>query len=263
MSSEQRFGYEWNKYASVTANYEQQFLNWTHSLTPGDWKGKDVLDAGCGMGRNSYWPMLWGARQVTAFDFDERSVARAKETLKGFSTATVLYKSIYEIDWKNKFDIAFSIGVIHHLKDPKTALKKMVEALKPGGRLLIWVYGYEGNEWIVRYVDPVRIHITSKLPVALVHFLAYFCSVPLYCFVKIFKGPSAYLKQLATFSFWHLHSIVFDQLIPDVANYWKRDEVRVLVEGLSLTDVSVAAPPNQSGWILMGTKVINTSAPEN
>ncbi len=255
MSSQHRFGYEWNKYWWVNENYEGQFRNWTNPLTPEDWKGKRVLDAGCGMGRNSYWSMKWGASAVTAFDFDERSVARTKEALKEFPTATVLLKSIYDIGWKDEFDIAFSIGVIHHLEDPQLALKNMVTALRPGGTLLIWVYGYEGNEWIVKYVNPVRIHITSKLPPALVHFLAYFCSVPLYVLVKLLRGPTAYLKQLSTFDLWHVHSIVFDQLIPDVANYWRMKEVLALADDLPLTDIRVEAPPNNSGWILRATKV--------
>jgi len=254
MSSSQRFGYEWDKYSWVTEDYEKQFLNWTSPLTSSDWRGKKVLDAGCGMGRNSLWPMKWGASSLIAFDFDERSVGRAKETLKDFSNAQVHFKSIYDISWKDEFDVAFSIGVIHHLKDPRLALKNMVTALRPGGKLLIWVYSYEGNEWIVRYVNPVRIHITSKLPLPLVHFLSYFCSIPLYVFVKIFKGPSKYFAQLATFNFWHVHSIVFDQLIPDIANYWKKEEARALVNDLPLSGVTVSVPPNGSGWILMGTK---------
>lgn len=254
MSSQERFGYEWDKYSWVAKDYEGQFLNWTYPMQAEDWNGKNVLDAGCGMGRNSYWPMKWGAGSITPFDYDERSVDRAKETLKEFSTATVLYKSIYDIDWKDNFDIAFSIGVIHHLAEPKRAVANMVTALKSGGKLLVWVYGYEGNEWIVRFVDPVRIHLTSKLPLPLVHFLSYFCSIPLYIFVKIRKGPSAYLKQLSTFDFWHIHSIVFDQLIPDVANYWKKEEVLELVEGLSLENISVIPPPNNSGWILTAIK---------
>jgi len=255
MSSQDRFGYEWDKYWWVSENYEGQFRNWTNPLTPEDWKRKTILDAGCGMGRNSYWPMKWGASAVTAFDFDERSMMRAKEALKEFPTATVLLKSIYDIDWKGEFDIAFSIGVIHHLKDPQLALKNIVTALRPGGKLFIWVYGYEGNEWIVKYVNPVRIYVTSKLPPAFVHFIAYFCSVPLYVFVKLFRGRSAYLRQLSAFDFWHVHSIVFDQLIPDVANYWRREEVWALANDLPLADLRVEAPPNNLGWILRATKM--------
>ncbi len=254
MSSQERFGYEWDKYTWMSPDYERQFRNWTHPLTPKDWEGARVLDAGCGMGRNSYWPMKYGASSVVSFDFDTRSISRAKETLKDFKQVEVLYKSIYDITWKNEFNIAFSIGVIHHLADPKAALARLVDALAPGGILLIWVYSYEGNEWIVRFVNPVRVHITSKLSPALVHFLSYFCSVPLFLLVKILRGPTPYLKQLSTFSFWHIHSIVFDQLIPDIANYWNRDEVRALTNGLFLRDVDVQPTPEGTGWILTARK---------
>ncbi len=254
MSSSDRFGYEWNKYSWITADYEKQFLNWTFSIKSSEWQNMNVLDAGCGMGRNSYWPLKYGATSITAFDYDERSVECAKNTLREYPNAQVVFQSIYDIDWENKFDIAFSIGVIHHLADPKKALFNLVKALKSNGRLLIWVYGYEGNEWIVKYVNPIRIHITSKMPVGFVHFLSYFCSVPLYIFLKFFKAKNMYLRQLKTFSFWHVHSIVYDQLIPDVANYWKREDVEKLVSTLPLVNVSVSAPPNNSGWILTGFK---------
>ena len=72
--------------------------------------------------------------------------------------------------------------------------------------------------------------------------------------MKMCKGPSDYFKQLSTFDFWHVHSIVFDQLIPDVANYWKREEVLELVAELGVTEVEVHAPPNNSGWILTAIK---------
>lgn len=223
-------------------------------MQPSDWKEKRILDAGCGMGRNSFWPLKWGASSVTAFDFDERSVARARETLREFPNADVLFLSIYDINWNNSFDVAFSIGVIHHLEDPRKAIEKLVDALKPGGKLLVWVYSYEGNEWIVRFVDPVRKNITSKLPVSIVHALSYMCSIPLYVFVKVLKGPSNYLRQLSAFDLWHVHSIVFDQLIPDVAHYWKQAEVRDLTVGLPLRDVRVESTPQGTGWILTATK---------
>jgi SAM-dependent methyltransferase len=175
MSSSERFGYEWDTYSFMDENYEKQFKNWTFPLSENDFKNKVILDASCGMGRNSYWPLKWGAKELVAFDVDERSVKRAKETLKEFKNADVVYKSIYDIDWKDRFDTAFSIGVIHHLKDPKKALQNIVTALKTDGTLLVWVYSYEGNEWIPKYVDPVRKNITSKLPVSIVHFLSYFC----------------------------------------------------------------------------------------
>lgn len=254
MASSDRFGYEWNKYSGLHPAYESQFANWISPLTAVDFKNKTVLDAGCGMGRNSYWSLKWGANKVMAFDADMRSVTVAKKNLAQFPNAEIEFKSIYDIAWKDEFDIAFSIGVIHHLEQPRQALQNMVGALKPSGTLVLWVYSFEGNEWIVKYVDPIRKNITSRLPVGLVHYLSYFCSVPLWLFVKSGLGRSDYLKQLARFKFWHIHSIVFDQLLPTVANYWKKSEIEELVNGLGLRNYDIHSPPNGSGWTVIGTK---------
>jgi len=254
MASTDRFGFEWDKYPYLDSNYENQFKNWTHPLKEDDFKGKIVLDAGCGMGRNSYWPLKWGAKEAVVFDYDKRSVEAAKKNLSKFNNAHILYRSIYNIEWKNKFDIAFSIGVIHHLKDPKEATRRLFNSVKEGGILLYWVYSCEGYEWVVKYINPIRKNFTSKLPLPLVHFFSYFFSIPLWIFVKIFKGPSDYLKQLSTFKFWHIHSIVFDQMIPEVANYWKKEEIEELFQGLNYKEIIITLPPNKCGWVVIVKK---------
>jgi len=223
-------------------------------MVPDDFRGKDMLDAGCGMGRNSYWPLKWGAKSVTAFDNDEASLRSARTTLSEFENASVVSCDISHTPWEHEFDIVLCIGVLHHLRQPRLALENFVRALRPGGRLVVWVYSYEGNEWIVRFVSPVRRYLTSRLPVSLVHLLAYGASVPLYYVaIPLLRRRNAYLQQLSTFPFWHVHSIVFDQLIPAVANYWKRDEVSALAQGLGLSSLSVERPDNGMGWILTGT----------
>lgn len=254
MSSQDRFGYEWDKYNFMDPKYETQFLNWVSPLKQADFEGKEILDAGCGMGRNSFWALHYGAKKVVAIDFDKRSVFRAKKNLSSFNNAEVLFRSIYEINFENAFDLVFCIGVLHHLERPHDALKKLIGSLKDGGTLLLWVYSYEGNEWIVKYVDPIRKLITSRLPVSLVHFLSYFCSVPLWIFVKIFRGPVPYLKQLSSFDFWHIHSIVFDQLIPTTAFYWSQKDVLGLLRDFPLMNIDIHQPPNKSGWTVAAIK---------
>jgi 2-polyprenyl-3-methyl-5-hydroxy-6-metoxy-1,4-benzoquinol methylase len=132
MGSPKRFGYERSKYSKVIPEYEMQFLRWVYPLTKEDFKGKEVLDAGCGIGRNSYWPLVYGAKRVVAFDYDERTVEVARKNLSQFKNAEVLMKSIYEIDFENEFDIVFSIGVIHHLENSDLAIKKSCEGSKKG-----------------------------------------------------------------------------------------------------------------------------------
>jgi len=121
MASSERFGYEWDKYDFLLPQYEEQFLKWVYPLTKESFKDKIVLDAGCGMGRNSYWPLKYGAKFVYAFDLDERSINAAKENLKDFNNVEISYDNINNYSTREEVDIAFSIGVIHHLHQPATS----------------------------------------------------------------------------------------------------------------------------------------------
>ena len=250
--STDRFGYEWKNYPQIVPEYELQFLKWVYPLTKESFKSKKILDAGCGTGRNSFWPLIYGAKQATSFDYDERTVQAAKNNLKKFQNAKVEFNSIYNIDYENEFDITFSIGVIHHLEFPRKAIAALVKATKPKGKVLIWVYGYENNEWIVKYINPIR-KITSKLPTKLTHIITHGFSIPLYFYVKIFNQKHPYMKQVSRFRFWHLHSIVFDQLIPKIANYWKKEEVQSLFENQNLKNIQIFRVNNNS-WTIIGEK---------
>ncbi len=180
--SPDRFGYEWERYSEIRPEYEEQFRRWTVHLEPEDWRGLRFIDVGCGMGRNSLWPMRYGAAGGLAIDVDARSLAAARRNLAEFPQLTVRELSAYDIAAVEEdaqqdaalggFDIAFSIGVIHHLEFPEAAVRAMAKAVKPGGRVLIWVYGRENNGWIVRLLDPLRKALFSRLPIALVHHLA-------------------------------------------------------------------------------------------
>jgi SAM-dependent methyltransferase len=251
--STERFGYEWDNYSKIIPEYEEQFLKWVAPLSKNDFKGKKIIDAGCGIGRNSFWPLTYGAKEALAFDYDSRTVEAAKKNLSRFKNATVRWGSIYEIPEKDKFDISFSIGVIHHLADPYKAVAELTKATKKGGKVLIWVYGYEGNEWIVKYINPLR-KMTSRLPLNIVHIISYFFSVPLYSYVKLFSPKNHYLNQLSRFRLWHTHSIVFDQLIPRIANYWKKEEALSLFDKQGLKDIK-AFRVNGNSWTVIGTKI--------
>ena len=253
MSSTKRFGYEWNKFNEIIPEYEIQFLKWVYPLKKEDFKDKIILDAGCGIGRNSYWPLKYGAQKVVAFDFDKRTMEVARKNLSQFGNAEVIYQSIYDITYENEFDLVFSIGVIHHLEKPEGAIKNLVRALKPNGKILIWVYAKEGNEWIIKFVNPLR-KIFSWLPPFLVNIFSYCLSLPLFLYLKIFSHQHPYFQQLAKFKFWHIHSIVFDQLLPKIANYWSKDEAVTLFQNKELKDIEVY-PVNNNSWTMIGMKI--------
>jgi SAM-dependent methyltransferase len=251
--SVRRFGYEWQHYSEMRREYEEQFRRWTVHLSPEDWRGKTFLDVGCGMGRNSYWPMSFGAAGGLAIDVDERSLASARGTLARYPAVEVRELSAYALDEENRFDIVFSIGVLHHLEAPEKALAAMVRAAKPGGRVLIWVYGLENNRWIVYFLTPLRKLLFSRLPIGLVHHLSLHPAVILWCALHLGLASIEYFRLLRRLSFRHLRSIVFDQMLPKIANYWARDTVEAMMRGSGLTDVRLAWV-NEMSWSAVGTK---------
>jgi SAM-dependent methyltransferase len=253
--SPDRFGYEWHSYSELRPEYEEQFRRWTAHLQPEDWRGLTFLDVGCGMGRNSYWPALYGAAGGLAIDVDDRSLAAARRTLASFANVRIEKRSAYEIGCQDEFDLVYSIGVIHHLQHPERALASMVKAAKPGGRVLIWVYGLENNRWIVFLLDPVRKALFSRLPVGFVHHLALYPTALLWLLLRFGFGNIAYFRLLRQFSFRHLRSIVFDQMLPRIAHYWERAAVERMMHEQGLRDVRLVWV-NEMSWSAIGTKPV-------
>ncbi len=247
-----RFGYEWSTFREIDPLYEIQFKAWTAPIPTAEWKSKRVLDAGCGTGRNSLWPLKYGAVSVVAFDVDPRTVEVARTNLSGYPQCEVRQCSIYEIPWENEFDITFSIGVIHHLADPKKAVRQLIKATKRGGLILIWVYGREGQTIVKSVVNLIR-RVTCRLPPALLNVLVRPVSLAAWAVLRLILFRQPYLSQFKRARYWHVHSIIFDQLLPEIANYWTREEAMALFEGCEVSDVR-AEWVNGVSWTVWAKK---------
>lgn len=251
--SPERFGYSWDRFSELSPEQERQFELWSCLISRDEWRGKRFLDAGCGAGRNTFYPMSYGAASAVAMDLDDRSLRAARANLAAYKTVDVVKGSIYDIPFENEFDIAFSIGVVHHLEHPEIALCQLTKAVKPGGKVLIWVYGYENLEVFVHVLNPFRKALFSWMPLRLVRLLAYIPTAALWLALKLGFTPIAYLKLLKNFPFMHLHHIIFDQMLPRISNYWRRNEAFALVQQAGLQDIKIEWV-NECSWTVMGIK---------
>ena len=250
--SPERFGYSWDRYADLLPEHEEQFLRWT-ALDKSFWKGLRFVDGGCGIGRNAYWPMTYGALGGLAVDVDDRTLGHARRNLAQFPGIEVRKQSIYEIAEADTFDVAFSIGVVHHLSDPDAAVARLAYAAKPGGLVLVWLYGRENNEWIVHLFNPLRRALFSRLPLRLVHGLSWPLTAVLWFSLRLGMPPGAYYRQIHRFSFKHLRAIVFDHMIPRIALYYTRAQAEALLARAGLTDIR-ATWVNENSWSVNGRK---------
>ncbi|MEK7383559.1 MAG: class I SAM-dependent methyltransferase [Elusimicrobiota bacterium] len=249
---ENRFSYAWNVYREIISLHRKQFLGWIAPLPLEFFNGKSFLDAGCGIGRNSRWPLEAGAASAYAFDCNEATVAVARQNLAPFPNCEVVLRSIYDLDGQKQYDVVFSIGVIHHLQRPRQAVENLVKAVKPGGTLLLWVYAREGNEAYLRWVDPIRRVLTSRMPPSLARILAKISTVLLKVYVRL-PHRQEYLRLLRERSFRHVEAMVFDQLLPNISNYWTREEVLALIAGLPVRLVHLTHTHGMS-WTLIAEK---------
>jgi SAM-dependent methyltransferase len=252
------FGYEWTRYAELADRYRQQFLDWLRPVTADFFRGKAVLEGGCGKGRHTALAAEFGAKDVVAVDLSE-AVESAFANTRHLENAHIVQADINNLPLKVQFDYAFSVGVLHHLPNPERGFSSLVSRIKAGGAISAWVYGKEGNGWIIHGVTPVREHVTSRLPHSLLDVLSAAITVPLFVGTRALYGPTKgkvlglklpygeYLAYIAPFPFREQRSIVFDHLVAPVAFYIARDEFEGWFERAGLQDV-VIQQHNGNSW---------------
>ncbi len=102
-------------------------------------EGAQVLDLGCGTGRNSRYLALKGA-QVLGLDFSARSIEIASRMSTG-SNPRYRNHSLFELDYSAAYDVVISWAAItmacKNKNELLAVLKGVRKALKPGGSMLI------------------------------------------------------------------------------------------------------------------------------
>ena len=248
------FGYEWTKYSELADRYRQQFLDWLHPVDEAFFRGKAVLEGGCGKGRHSALAAEFGARDVVSLDLGE-AVEAAFANTRHLSNVHIVQADLNQPPVRAVFDYAFSVGVLHHLPNPERGFRALLSRVHPGGHISAWVYGREGNGWIVHTVTPIREHVTSRLPHGVLDALSGLLTVPLFAATRLVYGPlkgrglpyGAYLSYIAPFPFREQRSIVFDHLVTPIAYYIRREEFPGWFERAGLQDVYIEQH-NGNSW---------------
>jgi SAM-dependent methyltransferase len=272
-SEEQRatadaFGYEWTHFSDLEDTYEGEFLDWIHPIGKDFFAGKLVLDGGCGKGRHVALSAAFGAAEVMGIDISD-AVDAAFANTRHLPNAHIIQADIYHVPLKPVFQYAYSIGVLHHLPEPKAGFLSLVRRLEPGGRISAWVYGQEGNWWITHLVSPLRTVVTSRLPRAMTKAIAFAIAVPMQAKLRLIYRPinqrvprlkrllfyNDYFYSISGFSFRENYSTVFDHLVAPTAFYISRPEFEDWFREAALSGVNITWR-NRNSW--RGTGVTAT-----
>ena len=261
----ENFGWQWRHFTQEDPRYAEQLLGWIAPVTPQFFRDKVVLEGGCGKGRHTQLAAQWGAREVIGIDLSA-AVETAFAATRSLPNAHIIQADIYRLPLARTFDYAFSVGVLHHLPDPRGGFVSLASKVKTGGHLSAWVYGAENNEWIIRCVNPVREKITSRINQRALLHLSKVPAAAVYLATKLVYGPlhrrgstlgqylfyNDYLSAIAPFGWREQHTIVFDHLVAPTAFYISRDEFESWWRDIGATDVAISWH-NKNSWRGIGT----------
>lgn len=256
------FGWQWRHFVEMHDQYEAQFLDWVHPLDAACFRDKVVLDAGCGTGRHAYFAAAYGARDVVAMDLSD-AVETARDVLAEHGNTHVVQGDILNPPFprgtRAPFDLAYSIGVLHHLPDPEAGFASVVDLVRDGGTVFAWVYGYENNGVVRHVVDPLRRHVTTRLPPSVMRAIGFPLAVVFHAIVKGIYRPlrrtaavrvlplGDYLASLSSFTFRQNYNIVFDQLVAPTAHYLRGEEFEAWFRRAGLEHVE-RSWRNRNSW---------------
>lgn len=229
------FGYEWAKFSEVFAEYEANFLSYISPMGKEFFKGKLVLDAGCGAGRHTLFATKYGAK-VVGIDLSEKAVQSARNNMAEFPNAQIMQRDIYTFEYPEKFECILCIGVLHHLPTPQVGFNKLVSLLKSGGTILIWVYGKKDNKLAMYLYEPLR-KITTRMPHVVLYFLAFLPAVAMEMCNRL-KLPL--FSCYAQFPFKTKLNDAFDVFSAPFAVYYTIEEIQNWFETAGLKDIRVS-----------------------
>ncbi|MES2701916.1 MAG: class I SAM-dependent methyltransferase [Bacteroidota bacterium] len=150
------FGFQWAELQEGEAMLSDK---WFHDnvtniisereiLIKEEWfKGKDVIDCGSGGGRWSYGMAKMGAN-ITAVDINQSAIDATREVLKDIPVEknfilTPLEELSQHLPAGKKYDLVWSWGVLHHCGSFSTAFEQVMDRVKDGGFIYLYLYGRE------------------------------------------------------------------------------------------------------------------------
>jgi len=199
-----------------------------------------ILVAGCGTGQDAIWLAADIAdAQVLAVDLSRASLAYAQRMANELVIGNIEFRhgDILGLgDLTERFDMVYSKGVLHHLRDPRAGLQVLVQLLRPGGLLKIGLY----SERARASVNAARAMVSERqLPAteaAIREFRQYVLGLE----------PDAVLKRLASYRDFYSMSMCRDWLMHVQEHQFRLPQINTMLQELGLTVLGLTDVPRHA-----------------
>jgi SAM-dependent methyltransferase len=255
------FGEQWLKYPNNEGYYGSLELfsdMLSPFLEPDEIKNCRVAEIGSGVGRIVNMLLMSGAEHIIAVEPSEAFEVLCSNVQER-EKVTCLKITGDQLPAYGSLDYVFSIGVLHHIRDPAPVVDAAFKALRPGGHFLVWLYGKEGNGLYLSLIRPLR-GLTKHLPHFMLASLVEIMYWPVVLYIKFCHRLPLPLKEymlsvLEKMSPEKRRLVMYDQLNPSYAKYYTRDEAEKLLIDGKFENVRLHHRHGYS-WTVVGSKPI-------
>lgn len=252
------FGDQWTRYTDSDGYYGSNALlaDIFGPLLPlKSLQGRKVTEIGSGSGRIVQMLLSAGADHVTAVEPSRAMEVLRRNSRKDTDRITYYQCRGDELPEGPAQDFVVSIGVLHHIPDPGPVLAAAYRALRPGGQILIWLYGREGNWAYLSFALPIRA-VTTRLPHAVLMPLCHFLNTVLAFYIRLARWLPlplrGYMREvIGNFSRQKRYLVIYDQLKPAYAKYYRRQEALSLLEEAGFVNLRIHHRHGYS-WTVLG-----------
>lgn len=210
-------------------------------LDPSELRGARVADVGSGTGRIVRMLLAAGAEHVLALEPSSGAAILRRNTAEFGARVRVLEATGDQLPADLGLDFVSTIGVLPFVPDPEPLLRAARAALRPCGRIVVWLYAKEQSALTRGAMAALRT-VTPRLPhralvalcagldrlLDLYIFLCRFLPLPLRDYLR---GVFARLTRE------HRRLTLYDQLNPRYVRYYARAELIELLTRCGFTDV--------------------------
>jgi len=255
------FAFEWEKFSQMRDEWQKNFDFYFKPVDREDLKNKIALELGCGNGRHTFYAGKI-FKELISIDLS-RAIDVAKANNKDQNNIHFIQADIYYLPLKEKFfDFVFCLGVLHHLPTPEQGFEKLVNLVKQGGGVLIYVY-HKFSKKDPKYYILAPVTLLRKLTTKLSHKILYILCYPIAILsYLIFVLPYKYLFKYfvkegwplgtyANYSFFVILNDTFDRFSAPIENRYSKEEILAWYQRSSFKNIKILAG---SGWRLFGTK---------
>jgi SAM-dependent methyltransferase len=250
------FGHEWSTFRQSESEFspvdrEAIFRSYFHIFPWNELPPDPVgIDIGCGSGR---WSVMVAPRvgHLHLLDASADALAVARQNLADATNVSFHLASVGDIPLEdNSLDLAFSLGVLHHVPDTAAAIRAIATKLKVGAPFLIYLYyALDNRPWWYRltwrFSNIFRIVISPLPPTArlvISQIIALFVYWPLARFAAIIERAGLSPAAIPLESYRHrklyvMRTDAYDRFCTKLEQRFTRRQIEQMLAGAGFDEI--------------------------